>query len=403
MNFLYLLAALVHFSQGIAGLPAQPLYYYLREHLGISVSTIMLIGSLTNLPWMIKPLYGFLSDSYPIFSLRRKPYIFISAIICFIMALVIGFSPIVSLSTLIAFLTMYAVGQAGDNVAVNGLVVEDGTKHGTVGKYQSVQWASLCVASIITGFLGGWISEKFDYHLAYLIVAAFPASIALSSWFLKEEKVQIDTSKVEVSKHTSIKEFFVKLKSKQLILATVFLFMFFFSPSIGTPLLDKMRGTLHFSKIWIGWLGTIGSIFEILGAVLYFKYGKHIDIKKWLYYSVILNALSTFAYLWLTPNSILFYSIVFSVSSQFTHLLMLGIMAYICPEGTEATTFALLTSIVNFSSFCSTLAGAKLFSLFGYNGLVIASGLTTFLCLPFIPFLNTGGLQKRQKHGIIEV
>lgn len=397
MNYLYFLAALVHFSQGIAGLPAQPLYYYLREHLGMGVSTIMLIGSLTNIPWMIKPVYGFLSDSFPIFGLRRKPYIFISGAICFVMALVIGLSPMVSLATLITFLTLYAVGQAGDNVAVNGLVVEAGVKDGTIGKYQSVQWASLCIASILTGFLGGWISEKFDYHLAYLVVAIFPASIALLCLYLKEEKVQKDTNKITVSKHTSIKEFLVKLKNKQLILSTLFLFLFWFSPSIGTPLMDKMRESLHFSKIWIGWLGTIGSAFEILGAVLYFKYGKGINVKKWLYYSVILNALSTFAYLWLTPNSIFIYNIVFSVSGQFTHLLMLGMMAYICPEGTEATTFALLTSIVNFSSFCSTLAGAKLFALFGYNGLVIASGLTTFLCLPFIPFLEVKGVDKSAK------
>lgn len=393
MNFLYLLAALVHFSQGVANLPFQPLYYYFREHLGLSVSTIMLIGSLTNFPWMVKPLYGFLSDLYPIFSLRRKPYILISAGICFIMAIVIGLSLIVSLTTLLTFLTLYAVGQAGDNVAVNGLIVENGVKDGTVGKYQSVQWASLCIASIMTGFLGGWISERFDYHLAYLIVAAFPASIALFSLFLREEKVALRTSKL---KHVNIKEFFVKLNDNQLILATLFLFLFWFSPSIGTPLMDRMRGTLHFSKMWIGWLGTISSSFEILGAVLYFKYGKRINVKKWLYYSVVLNALSTLAYLWLTSTSIFIYNIIFSVSGQFTHLLMLGVMAYICPKGTEATTFALLTSIVNFSSFCSTLTGAKLFTLFGYDGLVIVSGLTTFLCLPFIPFLNTNELQRYQ-------
>jgi len=384
MNFLYILAALGHFSQGIASLAGQPLYYYLREHLGISVSTIMLIGSLTNLPWMLKPLYGFASDLWPILGYRRKSYIFLSAIISSVMALVIGLSPIVSLSVLIAFLFLYAVGQAGDNVGTNGLVIEQGVKDGSVGRLQSVQWASIGVATVLTGVLGGYISEKFDYHLAYLIIAIFPASIAILALSLKEDKVQLSQKKDKLH----IKEFFVKLKNRQLILSAVFLFLFWFSPSFGTPLMDKMRGTLHFSKIWIGWLDTIGSIFGIVGALLYFKYGKGIDVKKWLYYSVFLNAISTFAYLWLTPHSILVYSVVFSVSSQFTHLLMLGMMAYICPKGTEATTFALLTAIVNFGSFCSNLAGAKLFALFGYSGLVIVSGVTTFLCLPFIPFLQ---------------
>ena len=384
MNFLYILAALGHFSQGIASLAGQPLYCYLREHLGISVSTIMLIGSLTNLPWMLKPLYGFASDLWPILGYRRKSYIFLSAIISSVMALVIGLSPIVSLSVLIAFLLIYAVGQAGDNVGTNGLVIEQGVKDGSVGRLQSVQWASIGVATVLTGVLGGYISEKFDYHLAYLIIAIFPASIAILALSLKEDKVQLSQKKDKLH----IKEFFVKLKNRQLILSAVFLFLFWFSPSFGTPLMDKMRGTLHFSKIWIGWLDTIGSIFGIVGALLYFKYGKGIDVKKWLYYSVFLNAISTFAYLWLTPHSILVYSVVFSVSSQFTHLLMLGMMAYICPKGTEATTFALLTAIVNFGSFCSNLAGAKLFALFGYSGLVIVSGVTTFLCLPFIPFLQ---------------
>jgi MFS family permease len=390
MNFLYLLAALGHFSQGIASLAGQPLYYYLREHLGIGVSTIMLIGSLTNLPWMLKPLYGFASDLWPILGYRRKSYIFLSAIISSVMALVIGLSPVVSLSLLIFFLLLYAVGQAGDNVGTNGLVIEQGVKDGSVGRLQSVQWASIGVASVITGVAGGYISEHFDYHIAYVIIALFPASIAILSLWLKEEKVvYIHTNNLVVYKHTKlITEFLSKLKNKQLILSAAFLFLFWFSPSIGTPLMDKMRGELHFSKMWIGWLDTIGSIFGIVGALLYFKFNQGINVKKWLYYSVILNAISTFAYLWLTPHSILVYSVVFSVSGQFTHLLMLGMMAYMCPVGTEATTFALLTAIVNFASFCSSLAGAKLFALFGYSGLVIASGVTTFICLPFIPFLQ---------------
>lgn len=388
MNFLYILASLGHFSQGVASLAGQPLYYYLREHLGISVSTIMLIGSLTNLPWMLKPLYGFASDLWPILGYRRKSYIFLSAVISSVMALVIGLSPIVSLNLLIVFLLIYAVGQAGDNVGTNGLVIEQGVKDGSVARLQSVQWASIGVATVLTGVIGGYISEHFDYHLAYLIIAIFPATIAGLALYLKEEKVSKHTNIESVYKHTKIKEFFLKLNNKQLILSAIFLWFFWFSPSIGTPLMDKMRNELHFSKLWIGWLDTIGSVFGIIGALLYFKWGKGINVKKWLYYSVLLNAVSSFAYLWLTPHSILIYNVVFSVSGQFTHLLMLGMMAYMCPEGTEATTFALLTALVNFASFCSTLAGAKLFMLFGYNGLVIASGVTTFLCLPFIPFLE---------------
>jgi hypothetical protein len=63
-------------------------------------------------------------------------------------------------------------------------------------------------------------------------------------------------------------------------------------------------------------------------------------------------------------------------------------MAMTCPEKTEATTYALLCSLVNCASFFSNIVGAKCFALFGYNGLIIISGVTTLMCLGFIPYLE---------------
>jgi predicted MFS family arabinose efflux permease len=63
-------------------------------------------------------------------------------------------------------------------------------------------------------------------------------------------------------------------------------------------------------------------------------------------------------------------------------------MAKTCPKGTEATTFALLCSVVNFGGFLSGIVGGKLYNMMGYNGLVIISGVTTLITLMFIPFLK---------------
>jgi hypothetical protein len=60
MKLLYLLAILTFFNQGIGNLSSLPLYFFLKDTLGIGIPTIMLIGALTNLPWLIKPLWGFL-------------------------------------------------------------------------------------------------------------------------------------------------------------------------------------------------------------------------------------------------------------------------------------------------------------------------------------------------------
>jgi MFS family permease len=392
MNFLYLLAALAHFSQGISGLVSQPLYYFLRETRHLSVSRIMYLTSITTIPWMLKPVYGFLSDLWPINSYHRKPYIIISALICSTMAFAIGFSPTLTLPLLIVFLFIFSIGQAGDNVAINGFVVEHGNKTNTIGKLQSLQWGSLAVAEVLTGAVGGWLSTKYSYHVSYVLIAIFPATIAVAALFLKEEKAIIKASKL-----TGIKEFFSSLKNKQLLLASLFLFLFWFSPSIGTPLMDRMRN-IGLSKIFIGWIGTIGSIFSIIGAAIYFRVSTKIDMKRWLYYSVIFSTIATFAYLYTTKESLLVYDVIFSISGQFVQLLMLGLMSRTCPKGVEATTFALLTSVVNFGGSMSNIVGGKLFGMFGYDGLVIISGIATFLCLFFIPFLEIGvGVDKQSK------
>lgn len=384
MNSLYLLAIITFFNQGVGNLAAQPLYYFLRETLGISVPAIMTLGALANFPWMIKPIYGIISDSLPFFGYRRKSYIILFSFICTLSCILIGISPFISLSILIGLMIFGSIGEAGGNVAVNGMVVEEGNKTGDTGKLQSVEWGSLGVGQVITGVLGGFIAEKASYRLAYLILAIFPILIAIMALKHREPKAESQNKAIK----PVIQDFILKLKNKQIFLVCSFLFLLWFSPSFGTPLLDRMRNVLHMSKVWIGWLDTIGAACGILGAIVYFKVNNRINMIRWLYYGTILSAIATFAYLYLTPTSLLWYTILFGAATQFVHLQMLNLMAITCPKGTEATTYALLCSLVNAASFFSNLVGAKCFALFGYNGLIIISGVTTLMCLGFIPFLE---------------
>jgi MFS family permease len=383
MTQLQWLAVLIFFNQGIGDLPTQSLYYFLRENLHISVGTIMTLTAITNLPWMIKPIYGFISDSFPIFGYKRKPYIFISGLICTTMALAIAFLPFYSVPLLIALMLCYQVGTAGDSVAVNGIVVEEGNKDGTTGNLQSVEWTSLGLAQVLVGVVGGYIAEKTSYHIAFLVLAVFPILIMLLAHRYKEHK-----SPAQHNTKTIVKDFIHKLKSKQMLMVSLFLFFLWFSPSFGTPLMEKMRVDLHMSKTAIGWIGTLNAIGAVLGALLYLKINRKINMKRWLYYGTIISAISTFAYLYLTIPSLWIYTIVFGLTGQFINLLMLNLMALTCPKGTEATTYALLCSLVNTSAFFSSTVGGLCYDHFGYNGLIIISGITTLCCLGFIPFLN---------------
>jgi hypothetical protein len=61
------------------GIIAQPLIYYFKEvH---SWTPVQVTAALTvfNFPWIIKPIYGLVSDFVPLFGYRRKSYLILVA------------------------------------------------------------------------------------------------------------------------------------------------------------------------------------------------------------------------------------------------------------------------------------------------------------------------------------
>src|SRR5215469_2831258 len=70
--------ALVYVVEGIGqigGLLSQPLNYYLKEVHGFTPVHVTAFVTIFNLPWIIKPLYGLISDFVPLFGYRRKSYL----------------------------------------------------------------------------------------------------------------------------------------------------------------------------------------------------------------------------------------------------------------------------------------------------------------------------------------
>ena len=373
------MSALVYFSQGIGGLAGQPLFFYLKETLGLPASTVMYLGSVTTIPWMIKPLYGWISDNFPLCGYRRKSYMILSGCLSAATAAFLGLTPVLALWFLYAVLILDSLGGAIKDVAVDGIMVEEGQRLGLTGKIQAIQWGFLTLATVIAGVAGGYIAEHFDYHLGFKLAAIFPALVAGLAFFYDEKPYADSAQRLPMK---------TVLKDKQLLLAMLFLFLLWFSPSFGVPVSFKMRDELHFSKLYMGFLGTLGSAFSILGAVWYWRVSKQINLKKWLTISTVVSAVSTFAYLYLTKTSVVAYTILFGIASMATQLIVMDFCARICPPGKEATTFALIMSILNLGTFLSGIVGGKLYDLVGYNWLVVISGVTTLLCLPLIPYLK---------------
>lgn len=61
----------VYFVQGALGLARLATTFFLKDELHLAPAEVAALSGLFTLPWVLKPLYGFLSDGVPLFGYRR--------------------------------------------------------------------------------------------------------------------------------------------------------------------------------------------------------------------------------------------------------------------------------------------------------------------------------------------
>ncbi|MDP1853214.1 MAG: MFS transporter [Candidatus Omnitrophota bacterium] len=374
--WLFALSSAVYFTQGIEGLPSQGLFYYFKETLGFSVEKIMKIESIITLAWLVKPLIGYVIDNF----FNRKAWIFISLILSIITVLFLGLNSL-PFFILVSLILFNSTNAAFRDVAVDGIMCVEGKEHKLTGKIQSIQWISISVAGLITGVGGGYIAQKWGYKIGFLALIPVYILVGLVAHFYRELHVAPKASGTKSHLLADLKKLF---SDKRLIIVALFIFLYRYSPSFGKPLFFIQLDTFKWGKLWIGALGTISTACGIIGSLLYYKFSTKINIKKWLFFSVFLGAVTTLSYLYYTPVTAVIYDVVYSFIGMFIFLMVMDFMAQNTAKGLEATSFALLCSVSNLALTASNLSGAYLLPILGLKWLIIISALTSFLCLPLI-------------------
>lgn len=372
--WIFALSSAVYFTQGIEGLPSQGLFYYLKETLHFSPEKIMLISSITISAWLVKPIIGYVIDNF----FNKKAWIFIALLLDIISVLFLGLLSL-PLVILITMIILNSTDTAFRDVAVDGIMCIEGKKYNATGRIQSIQWISISIAGLLTGIGGGYIAEIWGYKGAFLSLIPIYILVGIPAFFYKEERTL--ENKTSSTLFLDLKKLFAH---KQLLIIGLFIFLYKYSPSFGTPLFFIQRDTFKWGKIWIGALGTISTVFAIIGSLVYYKVSTKIKIKKWLYISVFLGALTSLSYLYYTPATAIIYDVLYSLIGMFIFLMVMDFMARKTVPGLEATSFALLCSISNLALVTGNLSGAFLLPIVGLKWLIVLSALTSFFCLPLI-------------------
>jgi len=332
----------------------------------------MILGSFTTFAWLVKPLIGYLLDN----SFTKRAWIFISLALDIVFVLILGLMQM-PLIILAALLMLNSSSSAFRDVAVDGIMCVEGKKYQATGRIQSIQWASILAAGLFTGIGGAIIAEKWGYQVGFLSLIPVYLLVGLPAYFYQEEKTERKYSAL----FTDLKRLF---SDKKILIIGLFIFLYKYSPSFGTPLFFIQRDSFKWGKLWIGALGSISTLFGVIGSLFYYRFSRKINIKKWLYFSVFAGALTSLSYLYYTPLSAVVYDVAYSFIGMFIFLMVMDFMARHSVKGLEATSFALLCSINNLSGAASNLSGAFLLPIIGLKWLIVLSALTSFLCLPLI-------------------
>ncbi len=383
---LALIFAVVYFAEGMWYLPNLSITFLLKDTFRLSAAQTATFFSITVIPWLIKPLYGLLSDFVPLFGRRRKSYFLLTSALAATMGFTLSMMPSHTYWGVATFFTLMGLGLAFTDVLIDAIMVENGQRLGLTGPFQAVQWAAISFASVLVGVGGGWLAQNKPLQLAFMIAAVFPLiSCAMAVWLIREPRL-------EAGEHR-FRETWIAIRgaigARQLWIVAGFIFFYNFSPSFGPALVYYSTDVLHFSKLFVGSLDSLSYTSGIGGAAIYFAFSKSVPFSRLIHLAIAAGVIAMVAYLGYRGHvSAVLIALVFGGVGMIIQLTFLDLAAMACPKQAEGTFFALLMSVYNGAVQLSQIAGGWLYDRVGFTRLILLSAAFTAACWLLVPLLN---------------
>ena len=203
-----------YLAQGaILTLPDVALRIFLAETLHLSPSQVQLVYAFMLIPWLCKPFYGFISDTFPIQGYKRFPYLIISQsltiIFWLILSLISFYDPNSEEETINKeeqegninyYLLLGLIGLYGESlfVCVSGVILDsimvENVHEKELGKDELGQIQSFCTLWKISGTLfasifSGVLSDHFEIYTVFFITALLPFITFFCILFFHEDRV----------------------------------------------------------------------------------------------------------------------------------------------------------------------------------------------------------------------
>jgi folate/biopterin transporter len=193
---------------------------------------------------------------------------------------------------------------------------------------------------------------------------------------------------------------------KEILLPAVFLFLWQATPTADSAFFFFTTNELHFNPEFLGTVRLVTSVAGLAGIWLFQRYLRGVPIRQIFVWTTLLSAALGLTGLVLVTHAnralgiddrwfSLGDSVVLAVAGRIAFMPVLVLAARLCPEGIEATLFALLMSVLNLGSLLAYQSGAWLTHVLGVTetnfthlpALLIIANLSTLLPLPLARWL----------------
>uniref|UniRef100_A0A0E0HX77 Major facilitator superfamily (MFS) profile domain-containing protein n=1 Tax=Oryza nivara TaxID=4536 RepID=A0A0E0HX77_ORYNI len=369
--------ATVYFVQGVLGLARLAVSFYLKDDLHLDPAETAVISGFSSLPWLIKPLYGFISAAFSIL--------------------------------------LGSLSVAFSDVVVDSMVVERarGESQSTSGSLQSLCWGSSAFGGIVSAYFSGSLVDTYGVRFVFGVTAFLPLMTSAVAVLVNEHRLSSGeramshsgSGFIETSKQ-HIRQLWTSVKQPNIFLPTLFIFLWQATPKSDSAMFFFITNKLGFTPEFLGRVKLVTSIASLLGVGLYNYFLKAVPLRKiFLATTIIGSALGMTQVLLVTGLNRQFGisdewfsigdSLIITVLSQASFMPVLVLAAKLCPPGMEATLFATLMSISNAGSVSGGLVGAGLTQFFGVTKdsfknlalLIVICNLSALLPLPLLGLL----------------
>jgi hypothetical protein len=248
MLFFAIVYAVEGMGQAKSGIVWQPLNYFLKQANGWSPVQISASLAVLDVPWVIKPLYGLVSDFLPLAGYRRRSYLLLASTAATAAFAWVGM--LTAPGAILPALVVTSVAMAVASTVCGGLLVENGQRLNASDSFVNQQWLWFNVATVVAALLGGGLIEVLSAQDALRasawFAAAAPLAVVASLGLLREDRAKIDRAGFILGLAALLAAF----RTRDLWLIGAFLFLYYFSPGFGTPLYFELTDTLKFSQFY---------------------------------------------------------------------------------------------------------------------------------------------------------